>query len=63
MNPELEKISKEIIDSRWKFEMAVEATCLEVTDIARQISSAIGDISWDEAIDVIIREFSKRLKE
>ena len=58
----LQNLMTSISDARWQFEMAVEATCLEITDIAKQISPAIGDISIDEAQDAIIREFIKRLK-
>jgi len=46
---------------RARFEMHVEAAALEVTQIAKDISSAIGEISVDEAKQVIVREFTKRL--
>jgi len=56
---------RDIIDSlpgiRAKFEMEVEASALEVTDIAKQISGAIGEVSIKEAKDTIIREFTERL--
>ena len=53
---------EQLINAREKFEMEVEATALEVTEIAKHISRAIGDVSVDEAKDVIIREFTERLK-
>jgi hypothetical protein len=56
---------QDLIDSlpriRWQFEMTVEAAALEVTEIAKQISSAIGEISIKEAKDAIATEFRKRL--
>jgi hypothetical protein len=49
--------------ARAAFEMQVEAVSLEVTDIAKQVSSSLGDVSLDELKDAIIREFTKRIKE
>lgn len=46
-----------------QFEMEVEATCLEVIDIAKQISPAIGrEISITEAKQAMIAEFMERIK-
>ena len=59
---ELQKLVETLPFQRWKFEAAVECACLEITDIAKQISPAIGEISIDEAFDVIIKEFTERLK-
>jgi hypothetical protein len=47
--------------ARSKFEMETEATCLEIIEISKQISSAIGEISIMEAKHVLIREFRARL--
>jgi hypothetical protein len=41
--------------------METEATCLEIIEISKQISSAIGEISIMEAKHVLIREFRARL--
>ena len=60
---ELRKLADQFPRARREFEMEVEATALEVTEIAKQISGAIGEISIDEAKDAIIREFTTRLKE
>jgi hypothetical protein len=49
--------------ARVAFEMHVECVCAEVTDIAKQISSALGEVSIDELKDGIIQEFTNRLKE
>lgn len=49
--------------ARAAFEMQVEAVSLEVTNIAKQISSALGEVSIDELKDAIIREFIDRLKQ
>jgi hypothetical protein len=57
------ELRKEITDARWQFEMSVEACSLEVTQIAKDISSAIGEISVYEAKLAIIKEFSRRLLE
>jgi hypothetical protein len=59
---ELQRLAEMFPRARRQFEMEVEATCLEVTNIAQQISSAIGEVSIDEAKDAIIREFTERLK-
>lgn len=59
---ELQEMAQQLPRVRIQFAMEVEATCLEVTNIAQQISSAIGDVSIDEAKDAIIREFARRLK-
>lgn len=48
---------------RAAFEMQVEAVCAEVAHIAKDIASAIGEVSVDEAKQAIIEEFTKRLKE
>jgi len=55
-------LSKQIIDARWQFEMCIEAACLEITDIAKQISPAIGEISVEEAKRAILNEFIKRIE-
>lgn len=60
---EIDNLKVKFEAARWQFEMSVEAAALEVTDISKQISSAIGEISVLEAKDAIIREFSKRLYE
>lgn len=57
----LDDIKKALPDIRWKFEMEIEASALEVISIAKQISSAIGEISIIEAKQAIITEFAKRL--
>lgn len=57
----LDALAAQFPAARWQFEMAVECAALEVTAIAKQISSAIGDISIAEAKDAIIREFIARL--
>lgn len=59
----LNDIKEFLPKARWAFEMQVEAVSLEVTDIAKQISSALGEVSIDELKDAIIREFTKRMKE
>jgi hypothetical protein len=64
MNPEREALNALVAEfeiARWQFESAVEQAALEVTAIAKQISSAIGDVSIVEAKQVIIREFIARL--
>ncbi len=58
---QLQDLASQFPAARWQFEMAVEAAALEVTEIAKQISSAIGEISVAEAKDAIVREFSTRL--
>ena len=58
----LDDIKAALPSIRARFEMEVESTCLEVTNIAKQISSAIGEISIDEAKGAIIREFIKRIQ-
>lgn len=58
---ELAELAASLPRTRAYFEMAVEATALEVTNIAQQISGAIGEISVDEAKQAIIKEFTKRL--
>jgi len=58
---QLQELAAQFPAARWQFEMTVEATAAEVTAIAKQISSAIGDISIQEAHDVIVREFTERL--
>jgi hypothetical protein len=59
---ELDKLVGQFPNTRWQFEMHVEAAALEVIDIAKQISGAIGEISLDEAKDAIIREFAERVR-
>jgi hypothetical protein len=58
-------ILDEIVESatfyRRRFEMEVEATCLEIIEMAKQISPAIGEISINEAKEAITKEFTKRL--
>jgi len=58
---QLQEVAAKFPAARWQFEMAVEAAAAEVTAIAKQISSAIGEISIQEAHDVIVREFTERL--
>ncbi len=58
---ELKALAAKFPEARWRFEMAVEAAALEVTEIAKQISSAIGEISVAEAKAAIVREFTERL--
>ncbi len=57
----LNQFKERFPEAGWQFEMAVEASALEVIDIAKQISSAIGEISIIEAKEAIIREFRERL--
>lgn len=59
----LKRLAGELTKIRWQFEMNVEAAALEVTAIAKDISSAIGEISIDEAKEAIVKEFRKRLFE
>ena len=47
---------------RRRFEMDVESASIEVTEIAKRVSEAIGEISIDEAREAIIQEFRERLK-
>lgn len=49
--------------ARSAFEMQVESVSLEVTDIAKQISSTLGEVSIDELKNVIIKEFTRRMRE
>ena len=62
MEKPLDEIRKRIKNAQAHFEMNIEAAALEVTNIAKQISPAIGDISIIEAEDAIIQEFIKRVK-
>jgi hypothetical protein len=59
----LEEIRQYLSKLRPAFEMQVEAVSLEVIDIAKQTSSALGEVSIDELKSVIIREFTNRLRE
>jgi hypothetical protein len=59
----LNEIREYLPKARAAFEMQVEAVSLEVTDIAKQVSSALGEVSIGELKEAIIREFSKRLRE
>jgi hypothetical protein len=64
MHPEREALNRLVAEcetARWRFESSVEQAALEVTAIAKQISSAIGEVSITEAKQVIIREFIARL--
>lgn len=58
-----DQIKKYLPKTRAAFEMQVETVSLEITDIAKQVSSALGEVSIDELKDTIIREFTKRLRE
>lgn len=58
---ELKQIASQLPEARRKFEMSVSRACLEVADIAREITPAIGEISIEEAKEVILREFNNRL--
>lgn len=58
----IDEIKKALPGIRARFEMEVEAAALEVTQIAKDISSAIGEISITEAKEAIIKEFNERLK-
>ena len=59
----LEEIKKALPTYRAAFEMQVEVASLEVTEIAKQISSALGEVSIDELKDTIIREFTQKIRE
>lgn len=59
----LEEIRQWLTKARPAFEMQVEAVSLEITDIAKQISPSLGEVSIDELKNAIIQEFTKRLKE
>lgn len=59
---EFKRIRKALVTSRWQFEMSVECAALEVIEIAKQISAAIGEVSYEEAQNAIIREFTERLR-
>lgn len=48
---------------RAAFEMQIEAVCLEITHLAKDIASYIGELSIDEVKQVIIDEFTRRVKE
>ena len=67
MNPfdarSLQEIREHLPKVRAAFEMQVEAVSLEITDIAKQISSGLGEVSLDELKAAIIQEFIKRLNE
>jgi len=58
---QLQEVAAKFPAARWQFEMAVEAAAAEVTAIAKQISSAIGEISVQEAHDAIVRIFAEQL--
>mgnify|MGYP001593107594 CR=1 FL=1 len=58
---QLEALAAQFPRARRQFEMEVEQAALEVIAIAKQISSAIGEVSISEAKDAIVREFTKRL--
>lgn len=60
---ELKVLARQLPKYRAAFEMQVEAVALEITEIAKDVSSALGDVSIDELKDAIVREFTKRLKE
>lgn len=63
MNNSLAQMRKWIEDTRAHFEMAVECAALEITEIAKDVSKAIGsEVSVDEARNFIIREFAERLR-
>lgn len=59
----IDEIKEFLPKARAAYEMQVEAVALEVTDIAKQISSSLGEVSIDELKSVIIREFTKRMME
>jgi hypothetical protein len=59
----LDDLKRLLPKARWAFEMQVEAVSLEVTAIAKQISSALGEVSIDELKEAVIQEFIKRIKE
>ena len=59
----LNELREYLPKARGAFEMQVEAVALEVTDIAKQVSSALGEVSIGELKEAIILEFSKRLRE
>lgn len=59
----LDEIREWLPKGRAAFEMQVESVSLEITDIAKQISPTLGEVSLDELKDIIIREFTKRIKE
>lgn len=59
----LDEVREYLPKIRAAYEMQVEAVCLEITEIAKQISSALGEVSIDELKDATIAEFTKRLKE
>lgn len=58
---EKEKLKYDIKVIQTQFEMEVEAICLEVTHLAKDVSKAIGEISIDEAKSFIAKEFADRL--
>lgn len=57
----IDDIKRALPGIRRRFEKEVEQTALEVTEIAKQISSAIGEVSIGETKEAIIREFTERL--
>ena len=57
----LKDIIEQLPISRKAFEVEVERVAREVTDEAKKISPAIGEISIQEAKAAVIREFTERL--
>lgn len=57
----LKKISDLFPLARRKFEMEVEVAALEIIELAKQISSAIGEVSVTEAKNAIIKRFGEKL--
>lgn len=62
MTPELKNLQKIIKRTQEQFPMMVEASALEVIEIAKDIANSIGEISVAEAEYLIIREFADRLR-
>lgn len=59
----IDDIKNYLPKARTAYEMQVEAVCLEIIEIAKQISSALGEVSIVELKEVTIREFAKRIME
>lgn len=61
MSKELESLVNQFKKARNKFEFDVAEASLKATQLAKNISGAIGEVSIIEAKQAIIREFASKL--
>lgn len=58
---ELNHLKDKLDSARWQFEATVECAALEVTAIAKEISHTLGEVSYEELQNAIIKEFTIRI--